>query len=266
MVAGLLFFFTLIATGRVQFGVSFATQTRYVYVGVVFLLPLVTHALQGIPWRGLWRPALLAAFAVCLLGNLLQLQTAAVGLKEYMRAVNAELQTVEVFRGAPDMALEHYIDNSVISEMRANVYLAAIDELGSPVPPASTTTLQQGPPFAVDRVMVNLFGDALTLKADASRSMQGMSCRNVDSTSGSAVDLRVPSGGSLMVQSSKGGDIQLSLGLFDPPTSDPLHKMQLLPETPSWVHLPDTGKPVVWQPRIKTGAVGMVRLCGPELS
>lgn len=263
MLAGLLFFFMLIAAGRVQFGISFATQTRYVYVGVVFLLPLVAHALREVPWSGLWRPALLVAFAVFVFGNLMQLQAAAVGLKEYMWAVNAELQTVEVFRGAPDMALDRYIDNSVISEMRVNVYLAAIDELGSPVPPATVTTLRQAPSFAVDRVMLNLFGDALTLKADSSRPVQGMSCTDIDTAAGAERDIRVPGGGSLMLQSSNGGDAQLFLGFLAPPVSA-LHSVQLAPGTPGWIHVPDTGKSMMWQLRIKTGAVGMLRVCGPN--
>jgi hypothetical protein len=264
MLAGLLFFFMLIAAGRVQFGISFATQTRYVYVGVVFLLPLVAHALREVPWSGLWRPAVLATFTVFAFGNLMQLQAAAVGLKEYMRAVDAELQTVEVFRGAPDMALDRYIDNSVISEMRVNVYLAAIDELGSPVPPATLATLRQVPSFAVDRVMVNLFGDALTFRADSSRPIQGMACTDIDTASGAATDIRVPSGQSLMLLSSDGGDAQLSLGFVAPPVAAPLHTVQLTPGTPGWVRVPDTGKSMVWQLRIKTGAVGMLRVCGPN--
>jgi hypothetical protein len=264
MIAGILFFFTLVASGRVQFGNDFAYQTRYVYVGVAFLMPLVAHALRGIPWRGLWRPALLATVAVCMLGNAVQLQAKAVSLREYMRTTNAELQTVEVFRGAPDMAVDHYIDSTVISSMYANVYFEAIDELGSPVTPATTETLLQLPSYAVDRVMVNLFGDALTFKTDFSRSIEKMSCRDVDSTSGATIDFLVPKGQSVMLQSTKGGEALLFLGFAAPPHPDPLHRVQLPPATPGWVHVPDTGKPIVWQLQIKTGSVGMVRVCIPN--
>jgi hypothetical protein len=76
------------------------------------------------------------------------------------------------------------------------------------------------------------------------------------------MDLKVASGESLMLQSSKGGDAQLFLGFAAPPASDPIHKVQLPAATQGWVHVPDTGKPVVWQLRITTGAVGMVRVCG----
>jgi hypothetical protein len=263
MVTGIVFFFTLVATGRVQFGIALATQTRYVYVGVVFILPLVADALRGIPWRGLWRPALLAVFTVCLAGNVLQLYAQAVGLTDFMRSENAELQTVEVFRGAPDMALTRYIDDTVISRMDAYTYLSAISELGSPVPPATTATLRHVPPYAVDRVMVNLFGDALTFKSDSSRSTQGLTCRNFDSNAGFTMDFQVPNGQSVMLVSSKGGDAVLFLGLESSPSSDPVHQVQMSAGTPGWVHLPDTGKPVIWKLRIETGAVGLLRVCSP---
>jgi hypothetical protein len=262
MVAGFLFFFTLVASGRVQFGIEFATQTRYVYVGAVFVLPLVAHALGRIPWRGLWRPTLLTVLAVCIVGNAIQLQAAAVSLRGYMQVVNAELQTAEVFRGAPEMAVDHFIDNTVISAMSAATYFEAISELGSPVPPATTATLGHLPSFAVDRVMVNLFGDALRFNV-GSRSIQGMSCRDIDSTTGSTMDLKVPSGASVILESSKGGDAWLFLG-FEALPHDPLQSVRLQPATPGWVHLPDTGKPVVWLLRITTGAVGVVRVCAPN--
>jgi hypothetical protein len=202
----------------------------------------------------------------CVVGNLVRLNEVAVSLVDYMRIQQVELQTAEIFRGAPDMAVDHYIDNTVVSSMYANVYFAAIDELGSPVPPATTATLQLGPTFAVDRVMVNLFGDALALKSDSNQSIIQMSCRDVDSTGGITTDLKVPSGESIMLQASKGGDAQLFLGFVASPPSEPTRQIQLTTGTPAWVHLPDTGKPVMWQLRIKTGAVGMLRVCGSQLT
>jgi hypothetical protein len=264
LIAAIVFFFTLVATGRVQYGTSLATQTRYVYVGVVLLLPLVAHSVRRIPWRGLWRPAVLAMFGLFVLGNLVRLHDESLSLVDYMRIQQVELQTVEFFRGAPDLAVNNYIDNTVVSSMYVNVYFASIDELGSPVPRATIATLQRGPLFAVDRVMLNLFGDAVTLRADSSRSFAGMSCRDVDSTAGSTLDLKVPSGETVMLQSTKGGEALLFLGFEAPPPKEPLQHVQIPTATPGWLHVPDTGKPVVWQLRITTGAIGLVRICTPS--
>jgi hypothetical protein len=262
MIAGILFFFTLVASGRVQFGTQMATQTRYVYVGVVFLLPLVAHALRNIPWRGLWRPALLAVFAVCVFGNLARLHDVAVSLTDYMRIQEAELQTVEVFRGAPDMAVGQFIDNTLIPQLSADTYLAAISELGSPVPRATTTSLQHLQPFAVDRVMLNLFAGAMVISPTGSRSTEELPCRIFDSGAASTLDLLVPSGHSILLQSTGGGDSSLYLSYLDPPRSQAQWQGQLTAATPIAVYLPDTGKPVNWRLRVTMSKPSPVQVCG----
>jgi hypothetical protein len=262
MIAGILFFFALTSSGRVQFGTDSATQTRYVYIGVVFLLPLLADGLRRIPWRGLWRPALLATFAVCILGNVTRLHDVAVSQVDLMRTEDAEMQTVEVFRGAPDMAVDNYIDTTVVSSMPARIYLAASAELGSPVPPATTATLRQLPSYAVDRVMLNLFGSAVVVAAGGSRSIHGMPCRSIDSSAGSTMDLLVLDGQSIMFQSTGRGDASLYLSFLGPPPPQPQWHIGLDAATPEWVYLPDTGKAVNWHLRIQTTKVGVVRVCG----
>jgi len=261
MIAGTVFFFALVATGRVQYGVDLAKESRYLYVGAVFLLPLVAHSLRSIPWRGLWRPALVAGLAVCVIGNTIRLHDAALNLIYYMGIEDAELQTVEVFRGAPDMALDHYIDNTVVSSMYANVYLAAIDELGSPVPPMTLDGLRRLPHLAVDRVMRNLFGPSIKVETDRARSTAGLQCRSVDSTPGAAIDLRVPAGKSFLLSSTKGGEASIYMGFLDAPTDDMVQKVRLQAASPVWVRMPDTGKPTEWQLRIATASTGTVQLC-----
>jgi hypothetical protein len=260
--AGILFFFTLIASGRVQLGVDLASQTRYVYVGVVFLLPLLVNALRALPWRGLWRPVLVATFMVCILGNVVRLHDVAVSQLDFMQTENAELQTVEVFRGAPDMAADQYMDDSTMPQMRADTYLAAIDELGSPVPPATTETLQQLPSFAVDRVMLNLFGSAVILGAGGSISTQDLPCRSVDASTGSTTDLQVADGHSVMLQSVGAGDASLYLSFLGPPPGQPQWQIHLEASRPAWVHLPDTGKHMTWRLRVRTTKVGALLVCG----
>jgi hypothetical protein len=201
-------------------------------------------------------------FAVGVYGNTMQLRDAATSQIDLMRTENAELQTAEVFRGAPDMALNRGLDDSIMPQLTAANYFAATDELGSPVRSATVDSLRRLPKYAVDQAMLNLFGDALTLKADSSRSTQALACRVIDSTAGSTMDFLVQDDQSLMLQSSNGGEASLFLGYEWPPTSQALHQVQLLPATREWLHLPNTGKPVVWQLRIKTGAVGMIELCG----
>jgi hypothetical protein len=107
--------------------------------------------------------------------------------------------------------------------------------------------------------MVNLFGDALRFDV-GNQPLQGMTCRDVDSTAGSTMDFKVPNGGSVVLQSAKGGAALLSLG-FETLPRDPIQNVQLPPAMAAWVHVPDTGKPIVWQLRVRTGEIGIVRAC-----
>ncbi|HXC77897.1 MAG TPA: hypothetical protein VNU19_12675 [Candidatus Acidoferrum sp.] len=261
MVGGVLSLFGLAALGRAEGGPLYATQSRYIYEGAVFLLPLAAHAAAELPWRGLWRPALAASFALALLSNMIQLQIRAVSQIDFMRIEVAELQTVDVFRGAPDMTAHGYIDNAAMAELQASDYLAATAELGSPVPRISLDALRQLPPDAVDRVMLNLFGGAVTITADSARSVQGLICRDIESTAGFSINLNVPNGQAVMLQSSAGGEAMVYLGFESPPSPQPVYEGQLSPTTQEWVQLPDTGKPITWQLRITTSDVGLIRIC-----
>src|SRR5260370_37777588 len=51
---------------RAQFGFDQSGSGRYVYEGAVFWLLLLGDAARGLPWRGTWRPALVACvFLAC---------------------------------------------------------------------------------------------------------------------------------------------------------------------------------------------------------
>src|SRR5207249_9047825 len=142
---------------------SSADESRYVYVGVTLLLPLLAHALAGLSWRPILRPAVATVFGLALLGNIVQLYDRAIvdpvptlnrnlGMNqaEIMRIERAELQTVAYFRGAPDMALDQPIDPILMPQLNARSYFAAIDQLGSPVPTVNKNTFQNLPADAVD--------------------------------------------------------------------------------------------------------------------
>jgi hypothetical protein len=264
MLAGLLVWFPLVGLGRVQLGLSQASQTRYVYVGIVFLLPLVAHAARDLPWRGAWRPTLTVLLAVALLGNFVQLRDQALSQIDFMRVENAELQTVEVFRAAPDLPRSHYIDDAYLPQLRIGDYLDATNQLGSPVPRAMADALKKLPAQAVNQVMLNLFGDALTASVDSSRSSQGLPCTSVDSSAGTTIGFQAADGKDIMVTSSAAGAVNLWLWYSGVPPVKPLTAMQLEPSAPEWVHLPNTSTPIVWQVQIDTPSAGQVQVCGTD--
>lgn len=263
MIVGAVAWFALIGFGRALKGPDIARDPHYIYVGAVFLLPLLVDGASELPWQGLWKPALLALVAVSLVGNIFQLRYFVFSQVGTMSYENAELQTAGAFRGAPDMAPERPFDDQIMPTLYASNYFSAIDRLGSPVAASKPEDLKRLPVQPVDQVMVNLFGWALTAAPDNSRPVTGLPCKNVDATNGSLVQLEVPDGQSVMLQTTKAGDAFAFLSYVSIPGSKPLLRIPLAPGTHEWIYLPNTGKAIVWRLTIRTTPVGVVLICGP---
>jgi len=262
LLAALIGQFTLIALTRVRFGLGAASDPHYVYVGVVYLLPVVAHAVKDLPWRHLWRPGLALVFALALVGNITELRNQALIQSDLMRVENVELQTAEAFRGAPDMALDRSLDNTIMPQLRARDYFAAIDELGSPVPRATVETLSLMPAVApVDAEMLSLFGGALKADSNSARPADGLQCQSVDPARGSTLDLRVPSGQWVVLEPTRTGEILISLGFQNPPMVQPLLQVKAQATKPASVYVPNTGKDTDWRLRVQTAGTDVVRVC-----
>jgi hypothetical protein len=264
LIAGLLAQFTLIGLVRVRLGLEGARDPHYIYVGAVYLLPLVVNALKQLPWRGLWRPLLAGGFFLTLLGNATLLVDQSIGQLDWMQTQNAKLRALELFRGAPDMALDRPLDDLIMPQLTASRYFAAIDELGSAVPDSTPHSLQNLPFQAVDRELLVLFGDALKVTAGGQASTQAPPCQTIDSRTGSIMNLQVMSNRSFVMTASTGGQALISLGFLGPPPSEALKQVQLTAGSPIRVQLPDTGRPVLWRVRLTTNSVGQLEVCGAE--
>ena len=261
LVAGLVAQFLLIALVRVRIGVSSAAESRYVYIGAVYLLPLIVDAARELPWYHAWRPVLVAVFVVGLYLNGTLLRDSALSQVELMQFEKADLQTMEVFRDAPDMSLDQSPDANFMPQVTALTYFPAIDQLGSPVPKATIASLRLSRADAVDETLRRLFGPAITATADNQRSVAGLACTS-DPVNGSQT-LRVASGKSLMLQSTQDADATVLLGYLSMPTPEPAKQVHLQAGVREWLHMPDTGQPIVWLVDISTTATGAVTLCSP---
>jgi hypothetical protein len=265
LVAGLLAQFTLIGLARARFSLLGAADSHYVYVGVVYFLPLIANALKGLPWRGLWRPALTSVFAIAILANGILLVSRATGSTDTMRTENAELRIVELFRGAPDMALNRPLDSVIMPQLTASTYLAAIDDLGSPVPTSTPNSLADLPANSVDKEMLALFGDGLKVTTGGQASTQGLACQKITTSAGSIIDLQAPEGGEIVIAASTAGQGSISLGLMQAPLASLyLREVQIPAATLVQVQLPDTGRPVSWRVRLVTSTVGELQVCGAQ--
>jgi hypothetical protein len=263
LLAGLVAQFTLIALARVHFGLEGAADSRYVYIGVVYLLPLVANAVKHVSWRFMLRPVWAGALALVVLSNAAILADQSLVQLDLMRTENAELRVVEMFRGAPGLALDRPLDDVVMPQLTAARYYGAIDELGSPVPSSVPHSLDKLPPRAVDQQLVALFGQSLSVTADNQRDAPG-SCRTFDTAAGLTIDTQVPEGRLIMLKPGRGGDASLSLGIFEPPRAEPVLKTRLDAGTQEWVRVPNTGRSLLWRLRVRTAPVGDLQVCGVD--
>jgi hypothetical protein len=261
LVGGLLAQFTLIGLVRVRFGQGGAVDSHYVYVGVVYLLPLVANAIKHLPWQGAWRPLIAGAFVLALLPNAILLAQQAIIQTNLMLAQNAELRTLELFRRAPDMAMDRKLDEQIMPQLTPAQYFAAVDELGSPIPSSTPPSLEALPAAIVDQEMVVLFGDALKATTDSSQSTLGLVCRTVGSSSGSILDFQVPDGGIVLLRPSISGTASLSLGFLAPPPSEALKQVALPASLQTRIQMPITGRNLLWRLRITASSVGDLRVC-----
>ena len=262
MVVGLVAWFGLVGLGRAKSSLLAASDPHYLYVGAVFLLPLIANLVRLLPWKSWWRPGLAVAFALPLLSNGIQLRDLALSQVNLMKIENAELQTAQSFRGAPDLALDRRLDMVIVPQLTAQSLFDASSDLGPPVPPSTVPSLEVLPRQAVDFEMVNLFGGAFTVNSDAGRSIVGSTCQTVGSPSGSTVDIRAPAGQSIVLRSTGAGEAWFFLSYLGLPTSEPQHKLVLSPATPQVVHLPNTGKATLWRVRVQTKDAGAIQVCG----
>ena len=260
LIAGMLIQLFLIGLTRVRFGLNAATESRYVYVGVIFLLPIVANALRDISWSTASQVALTVGFGVILLSNGALLVDQALSLQDLMQKQNTELRVVELFRGAADIALNRPLDDQIMPQLTAANYYAAIDELGSPVPSSVSATLDELPAATVDHELDTLFGQALQVTSVSQTPSTGR-CQTFDSSAGQ-IDLQIPDGQSLTLRATRAGNVALALGYLKPASSAALQLTQLDAGKAVSVRLPDTGRPIIWRLRVRPAPIGDLQICG----
>src|SRR4029077_5400649 len=97
--AALLAFYIVLGLNRAQIGYQQSGSGRYVYEGAVFWLLLLADAARSLPWRGTWRPALVACvFLACFNSGVLLYAYSAAKTEQMLREA-ADLQALGAERG-----------------------------------------------------------------------------------------------------------------------------------------------------------------------
>lgn len=134
LAAGLVGFYVVTGLSRAQLGYQQSGSSRYEYIGAVFWLILLADAARGLPWRGTWRPALLALlFLVCFNSGVLLFSFAAARVVLMQRQV-ADLQALASVRTDRCLDPSGAVDGLVMPYFTTPAgYYRAIDRYGDPV-------------------------------------------------------------------------------------------------------------------------------------
>jgi hypothetical protein len=131
--AALVTFYAVTGLSRAQLGYQQSASSRYVYVGAVFWLILLAGAARSLPWRGTWRPAIVACLFLAVFSNSVLLFTFAVAKTVQMQRQVADLQALAAVRGDPCLNPNGAVDPLVMPpETSPAIYYRAVDKYGDP--------------------------------------------------------------------------------------------------------------------------------------
>jgi hypothetical protein len=144
--------YIVVGLNRAQIGYQQSGSGRYVYEGAVFWLLLLADAARNIPWRGTWRPAIVACmFLACFNSGVLLYAYSAAKTEQMLREA-ADLQALAAERGNPCLDPTAIVDQLVMPQVTSpGAYYRAVDRYGDP---AAGTPVVRGPDF--ERARANL--------------------------------------------------------------------------------------------------------------
>lgn len=136
IVAALLSFYFVTGLNRAQLGVGQSGAGRYVYEGAVLWLLLLADAARDLPWRGTWRPALVACVFLACFNNGALLVAYSAAKTAQMQREDADIYALQVVRNQRCLNPNGAVDPLVMPQVnRPGAYYRAIDKFGSPPQP-----------------------------------------------------------------------------------------------------------------------------------
>jgi len=152
ILAALIAFYAVTGFNRAQIGILQSGSGRYVYEGAVFWLILLADGARYLPWRGTWRPALVACVFLACFNSGVLLYAYSAAKTEQMQREAADLQALAAERGNPCLEPNAAVDPLVMPQVTSPpAYYRAVDRYGDP---AAGSRPAHGADF--DRAKANL--------------------------------------------------------------------------------------------------------------
>jgi hypothetical protein len=150
--AGLVTFYVVTGLSRAQLGYEQSGAGRYVYVGAVFWLIMLADAGRRLPWRGTWRPALVACLFLACFASATLLYSFAIAKEVQMERELADLQALAAERRDPCLNPKGAVDLFVMPSVTdPALYYRAVDRYGDP-----TESIQVVDRSSFDQARANL--------------------------------------------------------------------------------------------------------------
>jgi hypothetical protein len=131
--AGLLSFYLVSGLTRAQLGYQQAAASRYTYVAAVLWLILLADAARALPWRGTWRPALIACLFLACFNNAVLLVAFAGAKVVLTERQVADYYALSAERNDPCLDPHGAVDMLVMPAVtEPPQYYRAIDYFGDP--------------------------------------------------------------------------------------------------------------------------------------
>ncbi len=130
---GLPAFYVVTGLARAQLGYDQSASGRYVYIGAVFWLVLLSSPARHLPWRKTWRPALAAClFLACFNSSVLLVAYGAAKAQLMQREI-ADLEALSAERTAGCLNPSGTADRLVMPQVTdPAIYYRAVDRFGDP--------------------------------------------------------------------------------------------------------------------------------------
>jgi hypothetical protein len=130
---GLIAFYAVAGLTRAQLGYVQAGSARYSYVAATLWLVLLADAARTLPWRGTWRPALVAVAFLAIFNSAVLLVAFATARTVVMERQVADFYALAAERNDPCLDPHGAVDLLVMPvEREPAPYYRAIDHYGDP--------------------------------------------------------------------------------------------------------------------------------------
>lgn len=157
IVAALISFYVVTGLNRAQLGYGQSGAGRYVYEGAVLWLLLLADAARDLPWRGTWRPVLVAILFLACFNNAVLLVAYSAAKTLQMQREDADVYVLQLLRNNQCVDPNGAVDPLVMPQVnRPDAYYRAIDRFGSPPQPLRFDVASPSPDLA--RAVGNLLG------------------------------------------------------------------------------------------------------------